>query len=293
MQNTRRSNSLIGALFLIAIILAGIVLISHGYHRWVRNNAAVRMQGDPECQEAAARADRSNGERFTAVSVTTDITGYYQHYCIIDWENDQGFYLDGRLQRDWFLGWTIGQHYGIFTTASHYGVTETIVFDTEQWRIAPEAGTECAMPYAMTACYGGVVAISPIADQYLNRWGQIVDIPTGTRTQLSSPIDWSVYGGTWSPDGTHLAYLTREKSEITANSILFLARGDGSQAQEIAALPLAFRWSSTRWHWLSGGQQLVLTTGEDENLRYVLDITTGRLHQDVDWHESEGTRADH
>jgi len=279
MQNIKRSRSLIGTIILLGIILTGTVLVSHGYNRWIRNNADVSMQGDPECQRAAARADRSNGERFTAVSVTTDITGYYQHYCIIDWENDRSAYLAGRLQRDWFLGWTIDQHYGIFTTASHYGVTETIIFDTEQWRVAPEAGTECAMPYAMTACYGGVAAISPIADQYLNRWGEIVDISTGTRTQLSSQMDWSIYDGVWSPDGTHLAYLTRGRSEITANSILFLAQGDGSHVQAIAALPPPFQWHNTRWRWLADGQQLVLTTRDDKDLQYVLDVATGRLHQ--------------
>jgi WD40 repeat protein len=267
-------------LFLLGIALTGMLLISHC--EW-RPTFFFGTRGfsdvDPDCQTSAIRAASSDGERFTVVTVfgDSDVTYSYPQSCIIDWKSDRIRSVYGRLEDDRFIEWTASQRYGIFYTSSHYGVTETLVFDTVQWQVIPEAGTECGMPYAMSPCYAGMAAISPVADQYLNNWGEIVDIPTGARTDLQSKEVGSIYGGAWSPDGTYLAYLVSRNSNAMAQSTLFLAQGDGSQTQEIADLPLPFQWDTTQWSWSSDGQQLVLTNSQDGDLQYILDIATRQL----------------
>lgn len=321
MKNQQYAGFRSRTLFLLGITLTGVLLISHGYsraavrvgdassgemlltvphgcgsqmscppqvspmHEVLWKYGGLPKQIDPECQAAAAQAVRSNEERFTVMTVfyEGDVTHSYPHCCLIDWENDRVKYIDGRLERDWFKGWTVDQHYGVFNTSSHYGVSETMVFDTVQWKFVPEAGTECAMPYAMSPWAGGAFAVSPAADQYANWRGEIVDIPTGTRTSLRSKEGWSIYGGAWSPDGAFLAYLVDTISS-PRKYILFLAQGDGSQAREIADLVLPLPGGINRWRWSSDGQQFVLTISQDVNLQYVLDAATGRLHQEPSWH---------
>lgn len=109
---------------------------------------------------------------------------------------------------------------------------------------------------------------------------------TGTRTQILSIVDGSIFGGlappvrretVWSPSRTVLAFLDGGmNSDVEDDGIIF-ARADGTCLSE----PLKLGAELLSLDWSPDGNQLVFSTRDADRL-YFLDLTTGVGEQLMD-----------
>jgi hypothetical protein len=198
--------------------------------------------------------------------------------------DDNGVVLalkDGRCTRmrwpKWvlFMGWTSDSRYAIYTLYDQYGNSATVGFDTQTWTqfsAVPENAWGLGDMQGRNG--NGPVAVAPSSLRVLTDNGDVIRLPDSPQGNvLVGTGKTYVARGAWSPDETRLAFLAYSQRYYPFDIVLFLAQGNGTQAQLI--MPVDFiNWEFLTLAWSADGKSLVV--GGDIN-RYTLDVGTGQV----------------
>lgn len=169
-----------------------------------------------------------------------------------------------------FKGWTADSRFAVFQLRDQYGNADTVVFDTVLWTQQSLTGPWGDMSGRTR---NGPVAIAPITARVLLGMGKIMLLPDTEQGTVLSTIDRNyVAVAAWSPDESRLAFVAYS-SRHGEDSMLYLARGNGSELQPITDVDLNDVWSLSM-AWTADGHFAILTTG---NADYLVDPATGQV----------------
>jgi dipeptidyl aminopeptidase/acylaminoacyl peptidase len=114
----------------------------------------------------------------------------------------------------------------------------------------------------------------------LNLWKMRAD---GTEYAPMTRYVFPVFGGTWSPDGSQIAYATNEEPSNLKNADIYLINADGTNARKIFSAKVGSQDTMSDWH--PDGKRLAITSDASGTPRPgILDTTSGQVR----WFGKEG-----
>ena len=198
----------------------------------------------------------------TIISEINGVLSYWQDY-IIDPDNHTTIQYEFCSHWGGFKRWTTDSRYAIFECGDQYSDTSTSVFDTWNWAETINTAEKCP---SFGTCRSGLLAVSPASPDILLKDGTLVHLASLSETAVIPHLS-DADEAAWSPDGEYLA-ITQWRGYPECN--LYLARGDGAQAQQISILDSCFG----KPIWEYEGHRMTFQT---ESYKYILDADSRNL----------------
>ncbi len=198
----------------------------------------------------------------TIISEINGVLSYWQNY-IINPGNHTMVQYEFCSHWGGFKGWTTDSRYAIFECGDQYSNNSTSVFDT--WNREETVNTAKKCPPFGT-CRRGPLAVSPVSPDILLKDGTLVHLASLSET-VAIPHLSDALEAAWSPDEEYLA-ITQHMGYPECN--LYLARGDGTQAQQITVMDSCGGILT----WEHEGHRVTFQT---ESYKYILDAEPRNL----------------